>query len=254
MDYIVADRTVIPEEERRFYDEAVVWLPDSYQATDDKRARPVPARRADHGLPQNGFVFCNFNQGYKLAPDIFALWLGLLRGCEGSVLWLLDYNDVFTANLRREAGKQGVADGRIVFAPMAPLEEHLARLALADLFLDTLPYNAHTTASDALWAGVPLLTCRGTAFPGRVAASLLEAAGLPELIANSLDEYEALATELARNPALPGRYRARLADNRLTCPLFGTVRFTRNLEAAFRIMAARQRAGGTPQGFSVPAS
>ena len=251
IDYIIADRIVIPEGERRFYDEAVVFVPDSYQANDDKRARPSGARRADHGLPETGFVFCNFNQGYKLAPAIFAVWLRLLRSCEDSVLWLLHDNDVFATNLCREAERRGVAGERIVFAPMVPLEQHLARLALADLFLDTLPYNAHTTASDSLWAGVPLLTCRGTAFPGRVTASLLQAAGLPELITESLEDYESLAAALARNPALLARHRAKLANT--TCPLFDTARFTRNLEAAFRTMAARQRAGEAPQGFSVPA-
>jgi predicted O-linked N-acetylglucosamine transferase (SPINDLY family) len=191
MDYIIADRIVIPEGEQSFYDEAVVLMPDSYQANDDKRPLPSDARRADHGLPEAGFVFCNFNQGYKLAPEIFAVWSRLLKSCDGSVLWLLHDNDVLAANLRREAERHGVEGARLVFAPMIPLEQHLARLALADLFLDTAPYNAHTTASDALWAGVPLVTCRGSAFPGRVAASLLEAAGLPELIAESLTDYEA---------------------------------------------------------------
>jgi protein O-GlcNAc transferase len=253
IDYIIADRTVIPQSEQRFYDEAVVLMPDSYQANDDKRPCPQPARRADHGLPENGFVFCNFNQGYKLAPDIFALWLRLLRSRDASVLWLLHNNDVFAANLRRQAEDQGVAGERLVFAPMVPLEQHLARLALADLFLDTCPYNAHTTASDALWAGVPLVTCRGTAFPGRVAASLLAAAGLPELIAESLTDYEALAAELVQDSALLSRYREKLANNRATCALFDTARFTRHLEAAFRIMAARQRAGEAPESFSVPA-
>jgi predicted O-linked N-acetylglucosamine transferase (SPINDLY family) len=251
MDYIIADRTVIPEDERRFYDEAVVWLPDSYQANDDKRAQPNPISRAAAGLPENAFVFCNFNQGYKLAPETFAIWLRLLRRCENSVLWLLRDHDVAMARLRLEAERHGVSGERLIFAPMMPLERHLSRVALADLFLDTLPYNAHTTASDALWAGVPLVTCRGTAFAGRVAASLLQAAGLPDLIAGTAEEYETLAETLARDPQMLASIRARLAQNRGTCPLFDTARFTRNLEAAYRVMMARARAGAAPQAFAV---
>ncbi len=252
MDYIVADRIVIPPGERHFYDEAVVWLPDSYQANDDRRTRPAPARRAQHGLPQDAFVFCNFNQGYKLTPDIFALWLRLLRRCDGALLWLLHDRGAAIPHLRREAEKQGVDGARLVFAPMVPLEEHLSRLALADLFLDSLPYNAHTTGSDALWAGVPLLTCRGTAFPGRVAASLLTAAGLPELITQSLADYEELAAALAADPARLAQIRGRLAQNRERCALFDTARFTRHLEAAYRGMVARHRQGLEPEGFTVP--
>jgi predicted O-linked N-acetylglucosamine transferase (SPINDLY family) len=251
MDYIIADRTVIPDGERRFYDEAVVWLPDSYQANDDKRVRPSPIDRAAAGLPEDAFIFCNFNQGYKLAPETFAIWLRLLRGRENSVLWLLRDHDVAMARLRAQAQAQGVAGERLIFAPMMPLEQHLSRVALADLFLDTLPYNAHTTASDALWAGVPLVTCRGTAFAGRVAASLLQAAGLPDLIAETADGYEALAMALAQDPEKLAEVRARLAQNRDTCPLFDTARFTRHLEAAYRAMMARARAGAAPQSFAV---
>jgi predicted O-linked N-acetylglucosamine transferase (SPINDLY family) len=253
MDYIIADRVVIPAPERRFYDEAVVWLPDSYQANDDKRALPGPTSRAEHGLPQDAFVFCNFNQSYKLAPEIFALWLRLLRDKPDSVLWLLHDRDAANANLRREAERQGVAAARLIFAPMIPLEQHLARVALADLFLDTLPYNAHTTGSDALWAGVPMVTCRGTAFPGRVAASLLQAANLPELITETAADYEALAAALAADRTRLAELRAKLTRNRTTCPLFDTARFTRHLETAYRIMVARQRAGQAPEAFSVPA-
>jgi predicted O-linked N-acetylglucosamine transferase (SPINDLY family) len=251
IDYIIADRVVIPPSEARFYDEAVVWLPDSYQANDDKRPRPSPASRAAAGLPDQGFVFCNFNQAYKLGPETFARWMRILRACDGSLLWLLADNPDFAANLKREAEQQGVAPERLIFAPGLPLEEHLARLALADLFLDSLPYNAHTTASDALWAGVPLLTCRGTAFPGRVAASLLQAAGLPELVTDNGDTYEQLAVRLAKDASLLASTRARLADNRLTCPLFDTARFTRQLESAYRTMWQMHRDGGKPAGFSV---
>ena len=253
IDYIVADRIVIPDGEQRFYDEAVVWLPDSYQANDDRRARPAATSRAEHGLPQDAFVFCSFNQTYKLAPDIFATWLRLLQGRPDSVLWLLHDHDAAILHLRRTAEKQGVAGDRLIFAPMIPLEQHLSRLALADLFLDTLPYNAHTTGSDALWAGVPLLTCRGSAFPGRVAASLLQAAGLPELITQTAAEYEALALALASDRDRLAGLRAKLAQTRDSCALFDTARFTRHLETAYRMMVARQRAGGVPEGFSVPA-
>jgi len=252
IDYIVADRVVIPDGEQRFYDEAVVWLPDSYQANDSKRPLPAPARRADHGLPEDKFVFCNFNQGYKLAPETFALWLRILRACPDSVLWLLHHYDAALPRLRREAEAAGVAPERLLFGPLIPLEQHLSRLALADLFLDSLPYNAHTTGSDALWAGVPLLTCRGTAFPGRVAASLLQAAGVPELITESAADYEALALTLAAGRERLAALRARLAQNRESCALFDTARFTRNLEAAYRTMMARARGGLKPEGFAVP--
>ena len=252
IDYIIADRIVIPDGEQRFYDEAVVWLPDSYQANDSKRPRPDPARRAEHGLPEDKFVFCNFNQGYKLAPESFALWMRVLRQCPDSVLWLLHHYDVALPRLRREAERAGVAAERLVFAPLVPLEQHLSRLALADLFLDSLPYNAHTTGSDALWAGVPLLTLRGSAFPGRVAASLLTAAGLPELITETAADYEALALALAADRERLASLRARVAQNRENCALFDTARFTCNLEAAYRAMMARLQAGEKPQAFAIP--
>jgi protein O-GlcNAc transferase len=250
MDYIVADETVIPEAHRGFYDEAVAWLPGCYQANDAARPVPQPVRRDQAGLPQGGFVFANFNQLYKLTPDIFAIWMRVLKACEGSVLWLLRDNDTAVANLWREAERHGVVPQRVIFAEPLPLERHMERLALADLVLDTLPYNAHTTASDALWAGVPLLTCKGSAFPGRVAASLLQAAGLPELITGSLAEYEALAVALAKDPARLSGLRLRLAENRASCALFDTARFTRRLEAAFTTMLARAHDGG-PKSFAV---
>jgi predicted O-linked N-acetylglucosamine transferase (SPINDLY family) len=170
IDYIIADRIVIPEAERQFYTEQVVWLPASYQANDARRAiaDAVPSRQAC-GLPEQGFVFCNFNASYKLTPSTFASWTRILRQVPGSVLWLLEGVPRFSENLRRQAQALGIDGSRLVFAPGLPLAAHLARLQRAELFLDSLPYNAHTTASDALWAGVPLITCRGTAFPGRVA-------------------------------------------------------------------------------------
>ncbi|HSF47968.1 MAG TPA: tetratricopeptide repeat protein, partial [Burkholderiales bacterium] len=193
IDYILADRFVIPEEHHACYTEKVVYLPDTYLANDSRRviADWTPAR-AEAGLPERGFVFCSFNNNYKIGPAVFDVWMRLLGNIEGSVLWLLESNAAAVRSLRQEAANRGIAPERLVFAPIVKVEEHLARHRLADLFLDTLPYNAHTTASDALWAGLPVVTCLGTTFAGRVAASLLNAIGLPELITHSLPEYEAL--------------------------------------------------------------
>ena len=255
IDYILADRIVIPGEERRFYSEQVVWLPDCYQVNDDRRvAGGAPPPRAAEGLPEKAFVFCNFNQSYKLTPEMFTLWMRLLKQVEGSVLWLLESNAAFPLHLRQEAERQGVAGARLIFARTKPLDQHLARLSLADLFLDSLPYNAHTTASDALWAGVPLLTCRGHAFAGRVAASLLSAIGLPELITADLGAYEALALALARDPGLLRSFRARLAQNRASHPLFDTDRFRRAIETAYRRMWEIAQHGEAPYAFQVPAT
>ena len=252
MDYIIADQVVIPEGERRFYDEQVVWLPHSYQVNDSKRAiaRDVPGRAA-LGLPEKGFVFCNFNQSYKLTPDVFACWMRLLKQVDRSVLWLLKARPPFETNLAKEAGRHGVDPSRLRFAPSLPLEQHLARLKQADLFLDSLPYNAHTTASDALWAGLPLVTCRGTSFPGRVAASLLNAAGMPELIAENMEGYERLALRLARDAQMLAEVKQKLADNRLSCPLFDTDLFRRNLESAYTTMWRAWQKGEAPRGFAI---
>ena len=205
IDYLIADRRIVPDGHERHYSEKIVYLPDSYQANDRKRriAERTPTR-ADEGLPETGFVFCSFNGSFKITPELFDIWMRLLKAVEGSVLWLLDDNPAAVRNLKREAEARGVSTQRLIFAPRRPVEEHLARHRLADLFLDTLPCNAHTTASDALWAGLPVLTCTGDTFAGRVAASLLSAVGLPELITDSLPSYEALAMKLARDPR---RYR-----------------------------------------------
>jgi protein O-GlcNAc transferase len=253
IDYIIADRIVIPENERQFYTEQVVTLPDSYQVNDSRRAiaAQTPSRAAC-GLPESGFVFCSFNQSYKLAPDIFERWMAILKQTRGSVLWLLEGHPVFAGNIRREAEARGVAADRIRFAPFVGNENHLARLKLADLFLDTLPYNAHTTASDALWAGLPLITCRGKAFPGRVAASLLGAVGLSELVTEDLDAYEALAVKLAGDSRALQGLRDRLAENRNRMPLFDTGRFARHLETAYSVMVERHENGMPPQAFAVP--
>jgi predicted O-linked N-acetylglucosamine transferase (SPINDLY family) len=243
VDYLIVDRHLIREGEAAHYAEKLVYLPDSYQANDSAREiAPTVQERAAAGLPPRGFVFCCFNASYKIVPAMFDVWMRLLRDFDGSVLWLFEDNADAVRNLRREAGRRGVSGDRLVFAPRAAPPEHLARHALADLFLDTLPYGAHTTASDALWAGLPVLTCTGAAFAGRVATSLLQAIGVPELIAADLASYEARARALAGNPAELAALREKLARNRLTHPLFDTARFARNLEAAFVSIWQREQA------------
>jgi protein O-GlcNAc transferase len=252
IDYILADRIVIPGEEKRFYQEAVVYLPDTYYPNDSKRpvAATVPSR-SEVGLPEKGFVFCCFNSSQKLTPAMFEIWMRLLRSADGSVLWLLSDTDVAARNLRREAQAHGVSPDRLVFAPRIDPDPHLARHRLADLSLDTLPYNAHTTTCDALWMGVPVVTCPGTTFVGRVAASVLLAVGLPELVTHSLGEYEALALKLARDPQALASIRAKLATNRATYPLFDTARLTHNLEAAYTTMWQRAQQGAPAESFAV---
>ena len=252
-DYVIADRFVIPEESRPHFAEKVVYLPDTFMVNDVGRkiAAHKPSR-AEAGLPDRGFVFCCFNNAYKITPDVFDVWMRLLKGVDGSVLWLSNASGTGPDNLRREAASRGVAADRLIFAPRVRLnEDHLARAGLADLFLDTLYYNAHTTAADALWAGVPVLTCPQTTFASRVAGSLLGAVGLPELIAPSLPDYEVLALGLARNPDQLAALRARLARNRNTFPLFDTDRFTRHIEAAYTTMWERAERGEQPQSFAV---
>ena len=251
-DYILADACVIPDEDKSSYSEKIAALPFSYMPTDSKRrVGPRPTRK-EAGLPEAGFVFCSFNNAYKITPEIFDVWMRLLSGVENSVLWLSAANDAAQRNLRREAERRGIDPGRLVFARyVAATEDHLARLRLADLFLDTLPCNAHTTANDALLAGLPVLTARGGSFAGRVASSLLAAAGLPEMIAESLDDYETLAFRLARNRDALGIMRAKLAHNREGAPLFDTVRFCRHLESAYRTMWERYRRGEAPSSFAV---
>jgi protein O-GlcNAc transferase len=253
IDYLVADRTVVPDAARAFYSEQIVWLPNSYFITDGGQpiAEPPPTR-TQCGLPEAGFVFCCFNSNYKILPETFDIWMRLLAVVEGSVLWLIETNPTATANLRREAEKRGVAPQRLIFAGKADLPDHLARHRLADLCIDTLPYNAHTTASDALWAGLPVLTCLGTTLAGRVAASLLEAVGLPELIASSLDGYESLALKLARDRDFLTSIKDKLSRNRTVCPLFDTARSTRAMEAAYLTMWQAHQSGQPPQSFAVP--
>lgn len=248
IDYLVADRTVLPPAARVHYSEKIVELPGCYQVND--RQRPLDtddSRRADHGLPEGAFVFCCFNGSHKLTPGWFDVWMRILRAVPGSVLWLLQDHEVASDHLRREALSRGVDPTRLAFAPPLPLSAHLARHRHADLFLDTLPYNAHTTASDALWAGVPLLTCAGESFASRVAASLLQAVQLPQLVTTDAAAYEARAIELATRPGELAALRAHLLAQRMTLPLFDTPAFTRQLEAAYQAMWARRQAGLPPE-------
>jgi protein O-GlcNAc transferase len=255
IDYLLADSILIPEEDRRHYAEKIAYLPDTYQVNDSKRLiADKRFTRIECALPEKAFVFCCFNNNYKITPEIFDLWMRLLNRVEGSVLWLLEDNVSATKNLRAEAQARSIAPGRLVFAKRLDLPEHLARHRLADLFLDTLPYNAHTTASDALWAGLPVMTCLGETFAGRVAASLLNAVGLPELITHNLDEYEAIALELATNPQRLSSLRQKLAVNCLTHPLFDTARFTKHIESAYVAMCERHQAGLAPEHLYVPAA
>jgi predicted O-linked N-acetylglucosamine transferase (SPINDLY family) len=252
IDYIIADKIVIPEESRGNYAEKVVYLPGSYQPNDRKKkiSERIPTR-CECGLPETGVVFCCFNNNFKLTPEIFDIWMRLLQKVEGSVLWLYEGNAVVKHTLVREAEARGVAAGRLIFAPFVPHADHLARIRLGDLFLDTLPCNAHTTASDALWAGVPVLTCVGSTFAGRVAASLLNAAGLPELTVHSLTDYEALAEKLASDPAMLAALKRRLVTNRDTMALFDTPRYARGLEEAYGTMWHRTQRGEAPASFAV---
>jgi protein O-GlcNAc transferase len=240
IDYIVADRTLIRPEEASFYSERVVYLPHSYQVNDRTRRLSYRAFRRDElALPTDAFVFCCFNNCFKITPDVFEIWMGLLAKIDGSVLWLLRSSESAAKSLRAEAGRKGMAAERLVFAEPMNLSDHLARHAAADLFLDTFCYNGHTTASDALWAGLPLVTRLGDTFAGRVAASLLNAIGLPELVTRTSDEYEQLAFQLANDRDKLSLIRKRLADNRLTHPLFDTELFTRHIESAYEKMWER---------------
>jgi protein O-GlcNAc transferase len=255
VDYIVADPVLVPAPDRDSYAEKIVYLPHSYMPHDDT-SRLISDRsfaRAEFGLPEHGFVFCCFNNSYKLNPTLFRERMKLLKAVEGSVLWLSENNAAAMSNLRKEAVAADVDPGRLVFAGRLPSSaDHLARHRLADLFLDTLPYNAHTTASDALWAGLPLLTQIGETFAGRVAASLLTAIGLPELIAQTPQQFESMAIELATKPEALAAIKDKLAQNRLTRPLFDTRLYTRHIESAYAAMYQRHRDGLSPDHIYVP--
>jgi predicted O-linked N-acetylglucosamine transferase (SPINDLY family) len=249
MDYIIGDPVALPFDQQPFYSERIVQLPDSYQSNDPARFIGEKPTRAEAGLPAEGFVFCSFNNHWKIIAPVFDVWMRLLKAVPGSVLWLL--TDTADANLIREAKARGIDPARLIFAPKLKHDAHLGRLGLADLVLDTQPYNAHTTGSDALWTGVPMVTVLGEAFPGRVAASLLNALGLPELIAADLEAYEKLALALATDADRHKALKQKLEKNRLTTPLFDAERFCRNIEQAFIAMAEAARRGEEPKSFAV---
>jgi protein O-GlcNAc transferase len=247
IDYIIADEVVIPEAQRIHYSEKIVYLPHSYQVNDDARAiaENIPSR-VDAGLPELGFVFCCFNNSFKIGPREFAIWMRLLQRIDGSVLWLFSPGTAARKNLQQYAQRAGVNSDRIVFADKVPHADHLARHRLADLFLDTFNYNAHTTASDALWAGLPVVTKSGQGFPARVAASLLNAIDLAELITTSESDYEQLALELALDPERLAALREKLAVNRRTTALFNTGLFTRHIEDAYEQAYRKFLSGEAP--------
>ena len=252
IDYIIVDPFVVPSSQQPFFSERLVHLPRSYQVN-DRRREVADARtsRRDVGLPAEGLVLCSFNNSYKISPVFFDIWMRLLRAVPGSVLWLLEANPQVAGNLRSEAEKRGVDSGRLIFAPLAPPAEHLGRHRHADLFLDTLPCNAHTTASDALWAGLPVVTCCGDTFAGRVAGSLLMAIDMPELVTTSLEEYEQAALALARSPQRLIALRRKLQNNREASALFDLPKLTGNIEAAYARMWQTWLAGQTPAAFSI---
>ncbi|MDP3839452.1 MAG: tetratricopeptide repeat protein, partial [Methylococcales bacterium] len=254
MDYLLADTVLIPDKYQAYYSEKIAYLPHSYQVNDAKRVIANKTfTRAELGLPAHGIVFCCFNSNYKITPAVFDSWMRILHEVDGSVLWLLEDNASAVNHLHKEASACGIDPKRLCFAKRMTLAEHLARHRIADLFLDTSPCNAHTTASDALWAGLPVLTCIGDTFAGRVAASLLTAIGLPELITTNLEDYEALAIQLATHPKQLAALKQKLADNRLRYPLFDTALFTQHIEAAYQLMFTRYQADLTPEHIYVPA-
>jgi protein O-GlcNAc transferase len=251
-DYIIADAFVVPEGAQGSYSEKIARLPDTFQANGAGKTMAAHAPARDRaGLPERGFVYCCFNNSYKITPETFDVWMRVLKAVDGSVLWLATGDGTARANLAREAQARGVAPERLVFTPRVKQEDYLARYRLADLFLDTLPFNAGTTASDALWAGLPVLTCAGATFTGRMAGSLLNAIGLPELVTHRLEDYEALAIELATRPEPLRAIKGKLAANRLTAPLFDVERFRRHIEAAYRTMWEITQRGEPARSFAV---
>ena len=247
MDYIIVDHTLVPDENQKYFSEAPIYLPNSYMPTDNTRIiSPRALSRKQLGLPENAFVFCCFNNNYKISEDVFDIWMRVMKLVEGSVLWLRKTNEISDKNLIKAAETRGVAASRIIFANKIPMDEHLARHKLADLFLDTFAFNAHTTASEALWAGLPVVTKVGQGFAARVAASLLNAIGLPELITHSKREYEGLILELATNKEKLEKITEKLAKNRPTKPLFDTEQYTRHLESAYHLAHQKYLSGKKP--------
>lgn len=243
IDYIIADKILIPQGNEKYYSEKIIHLPNSYQPNDLKRKISDKIyTKSELGLPEKGFIFCSFNQSYKIQPDIFDIWMRVLATVKDSVLWILEDMEIAINNLTNEAAKRGIDANRLIFAKRMPLEEHLARQKLADLFLDTLPCNAHTTCSDALWVGLPIVTLAGKSFASRVSASLLNAIHLPELITDSKEEYEAKIIELATNEQKLKDIKSKLNQNRLTTPLFDIKNYTKHIEKAYQIAYEKYQA------------
>ena len=250
-DYLITDRYITSPSEAAHYSEQLVYMPASYQPNDRKRPDATTPSRSECGLPETGIIFCCFNQTFKITPQVFDSWMKILSETNGSVLWLLECNPWAKKNLQREAQARGIAPQRLIFAPRAAQADHLARHRCADLFLDTQPYNAHTSTSDALWMGLPVLTCTGETFASRVAGSLLQAAGLPELVTETSEDYERLAIELAAEPGRLTALRQRLIASRDTLSLFDTPAFARELEQAYRTMWQGHARGLPPESFCV---
>ena len=251
-DYIIADKILIPKANEQFFTEKIAFLPHTYQPNDRKKEiSQKQFTRTELGLPENGFIYCCFNNNYKITPKTLDSWCRILQSVPRSVLWLLEDNQVAAPNLCNEAQKRGVDPARLFFAPRMDSSNHLARHLLADLFIDTVPYNAHTTASDALWTGLPVLTLLGNTFAGRVAGSLLNAIGLNELIANTQNEYETLAIDLGNNRDKLKSIKQKLISNRLTTPLFDIEIYTRNIEKAYQVMHQKHGNKQAPQSFEV---
>jgi predicted O-linked N-acetylglucosamine transferase (SPINDLY family) len=251
-DYVVADRILIPDEAQNGMVEKIIYLPNSYQVNDrNKKVSLSAPTKESLGLPSSGFVFCCFNNNYKIMPAVLDGWIRILNAVEDSVLWLFGDNPFAIANLKKEAANRGLDPDRIIFAGRIPSAEHLARYQLADLFLDTTPCNAHTTASDALWTGLPLLTVMGRSFAARVAASLLNAVGLPDMVVRTQEEYEFLAIDLATHPEKLQEIKTRLKHNLLNAPLFDTPLFTKNLESAYIEIYKRYQQGIPPENIYI---
>jgi predicted O-linked N-acetylglucosamine transferase (SPINDLY family) len=248
IDYILADPVVIPEDQRALFGQPIVDLPGTYLGYDSsQKISGNPPTRLEQGLPNDGVVFCAFNNTFKIGPELFGIWMRILRQSDNSVLWLSGTSDAAVANLRHEAEARGIDADRLCFAPyMKSRADYLGRYRLADLFLDTLPFNAQTTACDALWAGLPVLSRLGSTFVGRVAASVLGVMGLPELITHSEEEYEALALKLAKNPSMIADLKNKVALNRHTCRIFDPERFRRGIEAAYEAIYERYQKGLPP--------
>jgi predicted O-linked N-acetylglucosamine transferase (SPINDLY family) len=252
IDYIIADKILIPEELQKGYSEKIIYLPNSYQVNGKNRLiSKKEFSKKELGLPENSFIYCSFNNNYKIQPRTFASWMRILKGVEGSILWLFKDNEWVVDNLKKELLRHGINDNRLIFAERMPLSEHLARHRCADLFLDTFPCNAHTTASDALWAGLPILTLTGHSFASRVAASLLNAIGLSNLIVNTEEEYESLAIELGNNPQKIDTIKKILEKNKFVFPLFDTIKFTRNIETAYIKIYERYQANKQPENIII---